>query len=337
MPKWFKIIIGVFFSFIVVAAVGLFIYYQLLLKSLPDYEGEKDLPGLSNKVEIYRDKFAIPYIYAKTDNDAAYALGYVHAQERLFQMDMLRRAGEGRLSEIFGTKTILYDEMFLTIGINRIAKEIFKQLDPDIKKILESYSHDVNAYIDEYKGKYPFEFDILQYDPYPWKPEHSLIIGKLMAWELDMSWWVDISFANLIQKFGPAKVKDIIPDYPENAPTIIPSELKNYPKISTAFLDINESFKKFIRFEGTHIGSNNWVVNGKRSVSGKPIIANDPHLAFQAPAKWYIAVVRGKNWNAEGFTLPGIPAVVIGKNPDISWVVTNLMADDADFYIEHLD
>ena len=337
MPKWIKITLGIFFSAVIVISAGLFIYYQMLLKSLPDYKGVKEFKGLTGKVEIFRDKFGIPFIFSQNDYDAAYALGYVHAQERLFQMDVLRRAGEGRLSEIFGTKTIMYDEMFLTLGIGRVAKEILKQLDPKTKSVLEAYTKGVNAYINEYNGKYPFEFDILQYNPYPWKPEHSLVIGKLMAWELDMSWWVDVVFANLINKFGESKVKEITPDYPENAPTIIPPEFKNYPKISTAFMEINKSFKKFLQFEGTHIGSNNWVISGKKSVTGKPIIANDPHLAFQAPAKWYIAVIKGNEWIAEGVTLPGLPAIVIGKNRNISWTVTNVMADDADFYIEHLD
>jgi penicillin G amidase len=337
MPKWIKVLIGIIISGIVLIAVGILLFHYLLLKSLPEYSGEKDLAGLSGKVEIYRDNYGVPYVFAQSDNDAAFSLGYLHAQERLFQMDIARRAGEGRLSEIFGSTTVLYDKMFKTFGMDRVALLILKQLDTKTRDILNSYSDGVNAYINEYKGKYPFEFNILQYDPYPWKPEHSLLIAKMISWELNISWWGELSFSHLIQKLGEEKVKEILPDYPENAPTIIPPEFKKYPEISDLFIDVNKSFRKFLNFEGTHIGSNSWVVNAKKSISGKPIIANDPHLGFQAPAKWYAVVIRGKTWKADGLTLPGVPSIVIGKNQNISWVLTNVMADDADFYVEHLD
>ncbi|MCX6152454.1 MAG: penicillin acylase family protein [Ignavibacteriales bacterium] len=337
MANWFKLSIGIFVSTVVLISAGIFLFYLLLQHSLPDYNGEKDFPGLSNKVEIYRDDYGIPYIFSQTDEDAAFALGYVHAQERLFQMDIARRAGEGKLSEIFGSKTLAFDMMFKTIGMDRVATQVLKQLNRETKNILEAYSEGVNAYIQEYKGMYAFEFDVLQYDPEPWKPEQSLLIGKLMAWELNISWWTDIAFSNLVQSLGEEKVKEILPDYPENAPTIIPSAISSYSKITTGLIDVEKSFRTFMGFKGTHIGSNNWVVNATKSASGKPIIANDPHLAFQAPGKWYAAVIRGKDWKTEGVTLPGIPAIVIGKNQNISWVLTNVMADDADFYNEHID
>ncbi|MCU7492494.1 MAG: penicillin acylase family protein [Ignavibacteria bacterium] len=337
MPNWMRNSIAIVVSLLVVAAVGAVLFYRLLNKSLPEYEGDKQLGGLSHSVEIYTDQYAIPHIYAEEDEDAAYALGYLHASERLFQMDVERRAGEGRLSEVFGSKTLPYDRMFKTIGIDRTVKRDMGRLNPQYLSLLNAYSNGVNAYIRDAKGRYPVEFDALGYDPYPWKPEHSLIIGKLMAWELNISWWTDIAFSNLVQKLGEEKVKEILPDYPENAPTIIPSGLKTAPEVTTAFIETDRSFRNFAGFGGTHIGSNNWVVNSLKSASGKPIIANDPHLALQAPGKWYAAVIRGRNWKAEGVTLPGVPGVVIGKNENISWVMTNVMADDADFYMEKID
>lgn len=329
--------IAIAVSLLIVAAVGAFLFYRLLMKSVPEYQGDKQLGGLLNNVEIYTDQYAIPHIYAEDDADAAYALGYLHARERLFQMDVARRAGEGKLSEVFGSKTLPYDRMFKTIGIDRTVRRDMGKLNPQYLSLLNAYSNGVNAYINEARGRYPVEFDALGYDPYPWKPEHSLIIGKLMAWELNISWWTDISFSNLVQKLGEEKVKEILPDFPENAPTVIPSGLKSAPEVTTAFVETDRSFRNFAGFGGTHIGSNNWVVNSQKSASGKPIIANDPHLALQAPGKWYAAVIRGKNWKAEGVTLPGVPGVVIGKNENISWVMTNVMADDADFYMEKID
>ncbi|HVO73034.1 MAG TPA: penicillin acylase family protein [Ignavibacteriaceae bacterium] len=337
MPRWLKIILGILVTFIIVFIIAGFIFYQMLISSLPEYKGEADAEGIAGKVEIFRDSMAVPYIFAANEEDAAFALGYVHAQERLFQMDMMRRAGEGRLSEIFGSATLPFDQMFRVIGIKRTVDQNIKKINPAGLKLLQAYSKGVNLYIHHAKGKYPVEFDVLNYDPYEWKPEHSLIIARMLAWELNISWWTDISFTYLIQKLGEEKVKSIIPDYPENAPVIIPPELKSYPPISMSIIKADREFRKFMGMDGNHLGSNNWVINAKLSESGYPIIANDTHLHYTAPGTWFTAVIRGGKWQAEGFTLPGVPAVVIGKNNNISWAVTNIMLDDADFYAEKLD
>jgi penicillin amidase len=337
MPRWLKIILGIIITFIAVFIIAGFIFYQMLISSLPDYDGETNVKGISNNIEVFRDSMGIPYIIAVNEEDAAFALGFIHAQERLFQMDMIRRAGEGRLSEIFGSSTLPFDCMFKTVGIKRTVEKNIKKINPVALSILKAYANGVNLYIHNAKGNYPIEFDVLDYDPYDWTPEHSLITARMLAWELNISWWVDISFTNLIQKLGEAKVKDIIPDYPENAPVIIPPELKNYEQVSMNIINVDRAFRKFMKIDGIHLGSNNWAVNGKLSASGYPIIANDTHLHYTAPGTWFIAVIKGGTWQAEGFTLPGVPAVVIGKNKNISWVVTNIMLDDTDFYIEKLD
>lgn len=337
MNQWKKILIGAAATLLVIIIVFSFISYLMLRKSLPEYNGEIKAEGLINQVEVLRDNFAIPLIKAESDEDAAFALGFVHAQERLFQMDVARRAGEGRLSEVFGAKTISIDQMFRTVGIYKSVKANYEKLNPLSKKILVAYSKGVNAFIKAAKGNYPVEFDLLGYDPYPWKPEHSLVIAKLMGWELNISWWSDITFTQLVQKFGAEKAKELLPDFPENSPTIIPSGLDGVASISSDFIKVDQQFRNFTGFVGTHIGSNNWIVNGKMSASGKPIIANDPHLAYTAPGRWYFAMIRSNDWNAEGFTIPGLPAIVIGKNKNISWALTNVMADDADFYVEKID
>ncbi len=341
MKTWKKVTIGISASLLVILIFIFGISYYLLKGTLPDYNSQTKVAGLKSEVDIYRDQYAVPMITADNDEDAAFALGYVHAQERLFQMDVARRAGEGRLSEVFGAKTIPIDEMFRTIGIYKNVKANYDKLNPLSKKILEAYSRGVNAYIKDAKGKYPVEFDLLGYDPYPWKPEHSLVIAKLMGWELNLSWWTDIAFAQLVQKFGEEKTKELLPDFPENSPTIIPPEIKNFASIPTDFIKVDQMFRSFTGFVGTHIGSNNWVINGKMSASGKPIIANDPHLAYTAPGRWYFAMIRSKDWNVDGFTIPGLPAIVIGKNQSasggIAWALTNVMVDDADFYVEKID
>lgn len=337
MPKWIKVTIGLTVSFIVIFLVGGYFIEKMLKASLPDYSGELKTSSIKNNIEIYRDSMAVPYIFAESDEDAAFALGYLHAQERLFTMDLARRAGEGRLSELLGEKTIPFDKMFRTIGIKRKIENNFHLYNPKVISILKSYSAGINLYIREAKGKYPIEFDVLGYDPYEWEPIHSLIIVRLLGWELNMSWWVDFTFAQIVQKFGQEKALEILPDYPENAPYIINSDYKKLSALNSSLIETDKQFRKFLGIYGTHLGSNNWVVNSRMSASGKPIIANDPHLAFSAPGKFYAAVIKSKDWNAAGVTIPGVPGIVIGKNEDIAWTMTNVMNDDADFYIEKID
>ncbi|GBD89468.1 acyl-homoserine lactone acylase QuiP precursor [bacterium BMS3Abin04] len=337
MKKWLKITIGVSSVIVFLIVFVVLLSYYFMKQTLPDYNGEIKVRGINSQVKIYRDKYAIPYIEAKDKLDAYFALGYIHAQERLFQMDISRRAGEGRLSEIIGPKTLPFDKMFRTIGLLRNVKENYSKLHKETKDILKAYSAGVNAYINNPDKHFPIEFSVLGYDPEPWQPIHSLLMTKLMAFEMNISWWTDISFTHLIQKLGVEKVKDIMPSYDENSPTIIPPETKSFASIPLDLINVDRDFRKFMGFEGTHIGSNNWVVNGKLTESGKPIIANDPHLAFQAPGKWVVVSMKSKNLNVQGFTLPGIPGVVIGKNKNISWVLTNVMTDDCDFYAEKLD
>ena len=336
MQNRIRLALTIFLTFLIIVVIASVMFNRALKKSLPEYEGEIYVQSIRDNIDIYRDSAAVPYIVAQNDEDAAYGLGYLHAQERLFQMDMMRRTAEGRLSEVFGTKTLPFDEMFLTVGIKRFAYENISKLNPETLKLLKAYSNGVNEYIKEYQGKYPVEFDVLGYEPYEWKPVHSLMVIRMMAWSLNLSWWSDFAFIKMVKALGEEKVKEIYPDFPENAPFIVPSfnDIKN---VNTAIADVDKNYRDFFCINGTHIGSNNWVVSGKKSVSGKPIIANDPHLAFNMPGFWYAAVIKAPGWDAAGVTLPGTPCVTIGKNNNISWVFTNVMADDADFYLETVD
>ncbi len=337
MSKWIKIFVGIFLSFIILLIISGIIFYNILNSSLPKYEGEISSTEISDNIWIYRDSMAIPYIIAKTEEDAAFALGYAHAQDRLFVMDIMRRAGEGRLSEVMGERSVPFDKMFRTIGLKKIVEQNIKRMNPNLLNLLKAYAKGVNLYILNSKGKYPAEFDVLGYDPEEWKPEHSLIVGRMMAWEMNISWWIDFTFSVLVQKFGEQKVLEILPDYPENKKFLIPAEIKNYPDIGQSIIEVDKQFREFMGMSGTHLGSNNWVVNGKKSSSDFPIIANDTHLHFSAPSRWYVAIIRGGDWNVEGFTIPGAPVVVVGKNQNISWGITNIMLDDADFYVEKVD
>jgi penicillin amidase len=362
---------------IIVAGVTLFfLFSNLTKKSFYAETGNFKVKGISKTVNIFKDDFGVSHISAENEADMYFTMGYMHAQDRLWQMDISRRVAEGKLSEIFGQDALEYDKLFRTIGINRIVKQLYTQISPKSKEILQQYANGVNYFMGTHSQKLPLEFDILNYKPYEWKPEHSLMIVRLMGWELNISWYTDFLFGEIVKKFGYEKAKEFFPNYPEDkpfiigerekviepadtikkvVPKIIPAD-KNKPKKKTADALIEEGYKNltdlgndfykitldvktFLGIEGTHIGSNSWVVGGKKTESKKPILANDPHLSLSTPAKWYEIHLYNKqnNSNVSGFSLPGCPLIVIGHNDVISWGVTNLMNDDSDFYILNRD
>ncbi len=332
-----KIVIGILFSLIVISFVGYFILRYLVTKSFTENNGELIVSGLHNSVKIYRDEFGVPHIFASDEYDLFFSQGYTHAQDRLWQMDLSRRAGEGRLSEILGTPTIKFDKMLKTVGFKRIAFQLLRQLNPKSKEILMAYSDGVNAFIRTHKGKYPIEFDMLNYEPEEWTPIHSLMISRLMAWELNISWHVDVALGELVAKLGEQKASEVFPTYPENGPVIVAGTTKQHLSVLRHFASIHNQFKQFFGTTGTHIGSNSWAVAPQKSVSGRAMIANDPHLGLSLPAKWYEIHLHGGAVNVAGVSLPGTPLVVIGHNQNVAWGLTNVMADDADFYFEKTD
>ncbi len=337
MKKALTAAIVVVASLLIILVISAFLIFRMFKSTTAQTEGEFYSANLGAQVEIYRDSLSVPYIVAKDENDAVFAMGFVHAQERLFQMDISRRAAEGRLSEILGPETLPFDKMFRTVGIHRFIRENYNKFDPKTISLLQRYADGVNHYIKNFKGKLPVEFNVLGYDPYPWKPEHSLYIIRMMAWELNIGWWEDLSFTHLVQVLGEERAKLLLPDYPENAPVVVPKDIASLTPVGLDLVQTDRRYREYFGKGGTHIGSNNWVVSGGKSVSGKPVIANDPHLQFMAPGRWFAAVIKAGNLDVAGVSLPGVPMIVIGKNKNISWVLTNVMADDVDFYIEKVD
>lgn len=331
-----KIFLGIAGSLTIIALVTVVILLYLVTKSFPTVDGELRIAGLESAVTIQRDDYGVPHIAAKNEHDLFFAQGYVHAQDRLWQMDISRRAGQGRLSEILGSSALKFDRLFRTVNMLRIAEKLEQNLHPDSRRVLEAYSDGVNAFIESHHGKYPIEFDMLNYSPEKWKPVHSLLVSRLMAWELNISWYTDLVLGDLYRTLGEEKAREIFPTYPENAPVIVPKELraKYLSQDMMRLIDVDMEFRKFFGTTGTHIGSNAWAVGPEKSVNGKAMLANDPHLGFSAPSMWYEAHLRGGEMNVAGVSLPGTPMIVIGHNQRIAWGSTSVMADDADFYLE---
>jgi penicillin amidase len=329
-------------------------------------EQEDEVPGLAANATITRDQYGIPYIDAASEDDAYAALGYAHAQDRLWQMDVMRRAGEGRLAEIFGPSVVGYDAMLRTIGFKRVAADILKSMPRRTRASLDAYCRGVNAYIASHKARFPMEFDALAYEPEPWKPEHSVMISRLLAWELNTSFWTDIVYGEIERRVDSVRFSQILPYYPSDGPTLIPGgqkpeplleQLRNpAPPVDTTKHDsttarpdssgdraisevmhMEREMREFLGINGSHVGSNAWAISAERTSGGRAMLANDPHLAHTAPSRWYQTVLFYKGSRVGGVTIPGVPFIVIGRNNDVSWGITSLMADETDFYIEKLD
>src|ERR1700730_14303261 len=216
-----RFVIGLVFTALLLIGGLLLFGKHVEDRSLPKYEGEIKIAGLKNSIEIYRDSFAIAHISAVNDEDAYYALGYVHAQERMFQMDFTRRIGRGLLSEVLGDKSLILDKWARIIGFSRIAQYMWDKASADTKKYLTSYSNGVNAFITSHKGKFGLEFDALSYEPELWKPTDCMIIGRLLSWEMNFSYWTDAAFSDIALAIDSAHLASLYPGYPTTSPTVI--------------------------------------------------------------------------------------------------------------------
>lgn len=350
---------GVIVSLLVIG--GSFVAFSLYVATRSDLEQDTitHAENVRDSIEIYRNQFSVPHIVAKSEADAFFALGYVHAQDRLWQMDVARRAGEGRLSEIFGKEALETDKFLRTLDLNVISKKLWKASSKQSRFILEQYSKGINAYIDEHKTGLPFEFGALGYIPEPWEPHDCLLIGRMMAFEMSMSFWSDIAFGEIADKLGADRASDLIPSYPGTAPVVVPQEKKTANASSPTsnstsqlhsrldsrragkgiheFGKILAGVRRYLGMEGSGVGSNSWVMRTYSPSGNSAILANDPHLTLALPARWYQAHVTAPTLNITGLTIPGIPLFIAGRNDKISWGITNMMADDCDFYVEKID
>jgi penicillin G amidase len=319
---------------LVLGAAGLGLY--LMRHSFPQVDGELHVPGLGGTVEVLRDGFGVPHIYAASTHDLAFAQGYVQAQDRFWQMDVWRHAGSGRLSEMFGEATLSADKFLRTLGWARVVREELKSVDPESLTLLNSYAEGVNAYLAEHGGSaLSLEYVLLglrnrEYRPEPWEPLHSLTWAKAMAWDLGSNEMeAEITRAKLLKILKPDKLDELYPPYPADRPTILPGGAPGQG-LGGALGD-------------TGLGSNNWVIGGARTSTGKPILANDPHLSVQMPPIWYevglhcTPVGPDCPYDVTGFSFPGAPGVVLGHNARIAWAMTNVGPDVMDLYIEKVN
>ncbi|MBV8031120.1 MAG: penicillin acylase family protein [Betaproteobacteria bacterium] len=318
------------------AAVLVCALYLYLRQSLPVTEGVERVQGLAGPVEVLRDRYGIPHIYAHSLEEAYYALGFAHAQDRLWQMEMGRRIGAGRLSEVFGAAGLPADRFLRTLGVRRAAEANLRGLDSETRRMLDAYAAGVNAYLAQGRVL-PIEFLLTGVHPEPWSPVDSIAWTKMMAWDLGGNWRTELLRMRLGRTLGNDRIAEFLPPYPGDAPPALPDLRGLYgamekpsPRLAGA-----EPWRVPTPSEG--IGSNSWVVSGARSATGMPLLANDPHLGLTAPPVWYFAHIEAPGMQAIGATLPGVPAIILGRNERIAWGFTNTGPDVQDFYLEKLD
>jgi penicillin amidase len=339
--RFFLLLVGVILLLSVVAAVLGFIYVR---RPFPQTEGEMRLAGLDSTVEVYRDTYGIPHIYAKTSHDLFMAQGFVHAQDRFWQMEFSRRVGMGLLSEVLGAPALETDKFIRTLGWHRTAAQGLESLVPEEIAVLQAYADGVNAYLHLRQGRLGLEFTVLgltgaKFEPEPWIPLNTLTWAKMMAWDLGGNMNRELARAHIAARLGAPAVDELISSYPEEHPYIVQGTL------SSATLDsVPDEVFTFHPFGfGDGIGSNNWVIAGNRTETGSPLLANDPHLGIQIPSIWYEIGLHcdplGPQcpYNVVGASFASAPGVIIGHNDNIAWGVTNLGPDVQDLFIERLN
>jgi penicillin G amidase len=307
-----------------------------LRRPLPRTSGALTLPELEAPVQVLRDRWGVPHIYARSNADLFMAQGFVHAQDRLWQMEFNRRTGHGQLAEIFGPIALDSDRFLRVMGFSRLARREAELLSGETRVAIEAYVRGVNAYITMHASRLPVEFTLLRLRPRLWDAADVLVWGKIMAHTLCENWTDEILRARIIATVGAERAAELEPTYRDGHPLIVPAGIAYRPDIGEDALRGAAAVANFVS-QGGGQGSNNWVVAGARSASGMPLLANDPHLALRTPSLWYEAHLNGGDYHVTGASLPGAPGIIIGHNERIAWGVTNAMTDVQDLYVERFD
>ena len=368
-----RILLTLALILVLAGSSGLFYLLRYLPKtvaprSFPQVDGSIQAQGLDAAVDVYRDQAGVAHIYASSAHDLFFTQGYVHAQERFWQMDAWRHIGSGTLSEMFGQDQVETDAFLRTLGWKQTAEAEWEGLDQDSRDILAAYAEGVNAYLKDHSGDaLSLEYAVLKlinpnYSIQPWTPVNSLTWGKAMAWDLRGNMDEEIERAVLLKTLTQEQVDELYPDYPADHPLIV-NQISSESVDSQANLNVatgtdTEAIAQVLLDQaysnvnlldellgplGDGIGSNSWAVSGSLTASGSPLLANDPHLTIQMPSIWYqvnlhcYPATDACSYEVAGFSFAGVPGVVIGHNANIAWGFTNTGPDVMDLYIEKVN
>ncbi|MFN0185574.1 MAG: penicillin acylase family protein [Aquabacterium sp.] len=326
---------------VLLAGVAAWIYSRL---ALPVTDGELRLQGLSGEVRIERDAHGIPTIHAGNLRDLAYGLGVVHAQDRVWQLETHRRIGAGQLAQAFGEAAVGTDRFLRALGVHRAAQVQWARVQGEPRTAIEAYAAGINSWVRTQMRARPPEFVILGLQPAEWTPVDSMAWGTMMAWDLGGNWSAEMLRLRLAQRLPVDRINELLPPYPGEPVPATADYGAVYRQLKLAAADGGRStalawarLPEIAPPSGIEgVGSNNWVVSGSRTTTGKPLLANDPHLKLSAPALWYFARLKMPGMEVAGATMPGFPMVVLGQNQHIAWGFTNTGPDVQDLYIEQV-
>lgn len=326
------------FLVLLVGGIAGIAVYWTFYRPLPDYQATLEQPELRQEVDVHWDAHGVPHIYAQNSHDLYYSLGYVHAQDRLWQMTLNQMAAEGRFAEFLGKELLPYDKLQRTIGFWRIARQIEQTLSDSTRNLLEAYARGVNAYTEQNPRSLPIHFTLVDMDPIPWTPTHSIALARLMAWELNLAWKSELTYAYLSEQLPDEKFAELLPQRESF------SELGRSGSLDKAWagalmplVQKNEELNRMMGTQGSSVGSNAWAVSARKSSTGAPLLAGDPHLGLNMPGKWYEVHLNLNGKNLSGATLAGAPIVILGQNDHLAWSLTNIMLDDTDFFKEAIN
>ncbi len=325
---------------IVGAAIGLLLYWAVVYRPHPRIRGALRVKGLQARVEVLRDRWGVPHIYAETEVDLWFAQGFVQAQDRLWQMEQFRRMAAGRLSEVMGEEALSLDRLARVVGFRRAAEKQLQYMDDNVRMMLERYAQGVNAFIAQNRNRLPLEFTVLGFAPDPWTPTDSLSIALIVGWALGKNWLEELVRVGLYTHLGPERAAELLPDMPAENPPILSEYGEALGELAHRLLEDYRAMQDYIGLTAPGLGSNNWVVSGAKTISGKPLLANDPHLAITMPGIWYMQHLEAKKGREEsplrviGAGIPGGPGIQVGHNEAIAWGATAAQADVMDLYVE---
>jgi len=326
------------FKIILISSFTLFgVIFWYFYHPLPSYSGYQTLEGLNRPVDIYTDPYGVPHVFAENEEDLFYAAGYYAARDRLFQMSVVNYSVKGELSYAFGNDLLSSDIYLRTWRIHDTAKRLVAELDSETRRLINAFCAGINNRIKEVYDDLPIEFKLLGINPPVWNASIVTGYARMMAREMSSSWKPEIVYGAIKDHFGQEKLLEIYPYYSKDHPTIADNIQTVNKSIFTNLMAEEIKLENILGYSSSHAGSNSWVLSGKKTVSGKPILANDPHLKFTQPARWYEMRLKGGRFNVSGVCLAGIPLPIIGQNNNIAWGLTNSMVDDMDFFIETIN
>ena len=343
MAKLFRWLLRLFTAIAVLAALAALGVYYLASRSLPDYQSNHSVRGITAPVEIVRDHANVPHIFGETDEDVFFGLGFAHAQDRLWQMTMMRRTVQGRLSELFGARMAKTDELMRRLDLYGLAVTSLEAQDAETRAALEAYARGVNAWIaavnEDAMGRGAPEFFLFSPEIAHWQPADSLAIAKLMALQLAQQLPAEVRRARVSLALPEARVPDILPDAPGQGIAALPDYAQLVPGVTRSFaaLPVEDDPLSPVPRPGFGGASNAWAAAPSRSASGGTLLANDPHLGFTAPSIWYLARLELKTGGVIGGTIPGMPIVLVGRSARLGWGMTSAYLDDQDLFIEKLN